>query len=145
MSELKEFVKKRTASFSGISSRKLYGLDAFYLNELPFIVITSDEQIVVKVYDSEVKKSLLTIHKASQWSLSNKVMESWFVLPNTFNKKKNKLSPILDITSKALLNPKKIKKKRIKKPKNEDMLNTPKNVVIASPSFFKRILKLITG
>jgi hypothetical protein len=47
-------------------------------------------------------------------------MENWFLLPETFNKKKNKLVPILEMTSKVLLNPKKEKKKRKKKEKPQN-------------------------
>ncbi len=146
MSELQEFVRKRTASYPGISSRKLYGLDAFYLKNSPFIVITANEQIVVKVDDFEVKKTILNMPEVSKWTLEGKEMENWFLLPDTFNKKKNKLSPILEMTSKVLLKPKKEKKKRKKKSdshksKQNNESKTSKNIV-KSPSFFKRLFGL---
>ncbi|MFT6070994.1 MAG: TfoX/Sxy family transcriptional regulator of competence genes [Bacteriovoracaceae bacterium] len=140
MSELQEFVKKRTASYPGISSRKLYGLEAFYLKNSPFIVITKDDQIVVKVDDFEVKAQLLNMPEVTKWSLDGKDMENWLLLPTSFNKKKNKLSPILEMTSKVLLNPRKQKKKRRSKPK------TPKSVALKietsqekPSSFLKRL------
>ena len=140
MSELQEFVKKRTASFPGISSRKLYGLDAFYQNNLPFIVISS-EQIVLKASDFEVKKTLLNMPEVIKWTLNGKEMKDWFLLPESFNKKKNKLDPILEMASKALLNPKKEKKRKkkngTKKPlepsKSEIKVNLEKKT-----SLFKR-------
>lgn len=116
MSELYEFITKRTAKISGISYRKLYGLDAFYIENIPFIIISSDEKIVVKIDDFEVKRYILKQYEVSLWVLSGKAMENWFVLPKGLNKKKNKISPILEMTSKVLLNPKKSKKKRIVKP-----------------------------
>ncbi|MFT6603801.1 MAG: TfoX/Sxy family transcriptional regulator of competence genes, partial [Bacteriovoracaceae bacterium] len=85
MSELQEFVKKRTASYPGISSRKLYGLEAFYLKNSPFIVITKDDQIVVKVDDFEVKAQLLNMPEVTKWSLDGKDMENWLLLPTSFN------------------------------------------------------------
>lgn len=141
MIELQEFVKKRTASFPGISCRKLYGLDAFYQNNLPFIVISS-KQIVLKASDFEVKKALINMPEVEKWTLNGKEMADWFLLPESFNKKKNKLDPILEMTSKALLNPKKEKKKRKKKaskkpmqePKSEDCQSSKKKV-----SLFKRL------
>lgn len=147
MSELQEFVKKRTAKFSGISCRKLYGLDAFYLSDRPFIIISSTEQIVVKVDDFETKKELKN-YQVTGWILNDKVMENWFLLPETFNKKKNKLLPILEMTSKVLLHPKKEKKKHKKKGKtkkcsdnitSEAKLST-KNMD-KGPSFFKRLFQ----
>jgi len=140
MSELQEFVKKRTANLKGISNRKLYGLEAFYICDKPFIVITSGEQIVVKVDDFEVKKTILKISQVVNWNLDGKDMENWFLLPDTFNKKKNKLTPILDITSKALLNPKKEKKKFKKK---VSIQKTSKKIDIKKKaSIFKRLLNL---
>ncbi|OUR96890.1 hypothetical protein A9Q84_11175 [Halobacteriovorax marinus] len=149
MSELQEFVKKRTSDFSGISCRKIYGLDAFYLSDIPFIVISSNEQIIVKVDDFEVKKTLLKIPQVSQWILNDKVMENWFLLPDTFNKKKNKLAPILEMTSKALLHPRKEKTKRKKKSKTQNnsdkiAVETVTNVE-KNPSFFKRLCNFIIG
>lgn len=150
MSELHEFVKKRTAKFPGISCRKLYGLDAFYLSEKPFIIISSNEQIAVKVDDFEVTKYLKT-HQITEWILNDQVMENWFLLPETFNKKKNKLIPILEMTSKVLLQPKKEKLKR-KKKKNKakncsdnlslEAQSSIKNVD-KNPSLLKRLLKKI--
>lgn len=148
MSELKEFVRKQTAKLSGISIRKLYGLDAFYLSDKPFIVIESNQQIVVKVDDFEVKKTIKAMPQVSEWVLNDKVMENWFLLPDTFNKKKNKLSPILEMTSGVLLRPKKEKKKRKKKPSsqnNSGKLTSQAAVKLENkPSFFKRLFKLVT-
>jgi hypothetical protein len=149
MSELQNFVKKRTSNYSGISCRKLYGLDAFYLSDMPFIVISSNEQIIIKVDDFEVKKTMLKTHQASQWTLNDKVMENWFILPGTYNSKKNKLSPILEMTSKALLHPKKEKSKR--KKKSNSQKNPPKAAletvtnIEKNHSFFKRMFKFISG
>jgi len=144
MSELLEFVKKRTAKFSGISGRKLYGLDAFYLNDIPFIVITANDQVVVKVEDFEVKKAIVKIPQVTQWTLNDKAMENWFLLPDTFNKKKNKLTPVLDMTSKVLLNPKKEKKKRKNKPNSQkksiQTKSKPLTSIVKEPSLIKRII-----
>jgi len=140
MSELQEFVKKRTANLKGISTRKLFGLEAFYINDTPFIVITSGEQIAVKVDDFEVKKTILKISQVVNWNLDGKEMDNWFLLPDTFNKKKNKLTPILDITSKALLNPK--KEKKIFKKKVSIQKISKKLDIKKKPSFFKRLLNL---
>jgi hypothetical protein len=141
MSELKEFVKKQTAKFTGISGRKLYGLDAFYLSDMPFIVIASNEQIVIKVDDFEVKKTIKAMPQVSEWILNDKLMENWFVLPDTFNKKKNKLSPILEMTSKVLLRPKKEKKKRKKKAATQNKIDRPLTdaKIEKRPSLFKRL------
>ncbi|MBT4792187.1 MAG: hypothetical protein HON90_11495 [Halobacteriovoraceae bacterium] len=143
MSELHEFVIKNMAKFSAVSCRKLYGLEAFYLSNMPFLVISSNEQIVVWVEDFEVKASLLKISQVSQWMLNDKLMENWFVLPKTYNKKKNKLSPILEMTSKVLLNPKKKKRKakshKIKKPVKKNLVKAV--IKEKKPSFFKRIFK----
>jgi hypothetical protein len=148
MSELKEFVNKRTCHFSGISIRKLYGLDSFYIRDIPFIVISSDDEIIVKVEDFEVKKSVLKISHVSEWILNEKVMQNWFVLPKTFNKKKSKLSPILEMTSKALLYPKKEKKKiksKSKSQSNTDDLAVDKLIRAKdSPTFYKRILQFFS-
>jgi len=143
MSELHEFIKKRTAKFSGISCRKLYGLDAFYISDKPFIIITSDEQVAVKVDDFQVKK-ILKIHQVTDWKLNDKAMDNWFLLPTKFNKKKNKLIPILEMTAKVLLKPKKEKIKRKKKEKTKkgtDNITTKK--VVKKPSLFRRFLKKI--
>lgn len=145
MSELQEFVKKRTAKYPGISCRKLYGLDAFYLSDRPFIIISSNERIVVKVEDFEAKKEL-KVHQITEWTLNSKVMENWFLLPETFNKKKNKLLPILEMASKVLLHPKKEKKKQSKKSKPKkcsdniisEAQSSIKNVD-KKPSLFKRL------
>ena len=112
MSELHEFVKKRTAKFLGISCRTLYGLDAFYLGNKPFVVITSDNQIAIKVDDFEVKNKLKLL-QVKEWTLNDEVMENWFLLPESFNKKKSKLVPVLEMTSKVLLHPKKEKRRNI--------------------------------
>lgn len=147
MSELQEFVKKRTANLSGISCRKLYGLDAFYLSNKPFIIISSSDQIVIKVDDFEVKNKL-KIHQAKEWILNDKLMENWFLLPETFNKKKSKLVPILELTSKALLHPKKEKKKNKKKSKmiktkNETLSGSLETIskVDKKLSLFERLFK----
>jgi hypothetical protein len=148
MSELYEFVKKRTANFSGISCRKLYGLDAFYLNDKPFVVISASDQIVVIVEDFEAKKSILKIPQVTQWKLDENIMDNWYVLPESFNKKKNKLTPILEMTSKVLLKPKKQKKKRKAKPnsKNKELKKPSMKVVNedTKPSLFGRLFKFFT-
>jgi hypothetical protein len=112
MSELKDFITKRTSSFAGISARKLYGLDAFYLSDSPFIVLSGNQDIVIKVEDFETIKLILKIPNTSKWVLNDKIMENWFVLPESFNKKKGKLDPVLEMASKVLLQPKKEKKKK---------------------------------
>jgi TfoX/Sxy family transcriptional regulator of competence genes len=146
MSDLQEFVKKQTAKLAGISIRKLYGLDAFYLSDMPFIVITSNEQIVVKVDDFEVRKTLLGMPQVSEWMLNDKLMENWFLLPDTFNKKKNKLSPILEMTSQVLLRPKKEKKKRKKKSSSQQKNNATDlkkaSKIERKTSFFKRLFNI---
>jgi len=114
MNELKEFLKKCTSKYSGISYRKLYGLDSFYLNDKPFLLITAKNEIVLKIEDFEVRNKL-KVSQIIQWKLDEKIMENWFLLPERFNKKKNKLMPILEMTSTVLLNPKKEKIKRNKK------------------------------
>ena len=148
MIDLKEFVKKRTASLPGISCRKLYGLDAFYLREIPFIVISSDEAIIVKVDDFEVQNTLLKIDNVSPWTLNNKAMNNWFLLPDTFNKKKSKLTPVLEMTSKALLHPKKEKVKRKKKSnaQKRTQMRASETVINVddSPSLFKKIFKFMS-
>jgi hypothetical protein len=148
ISHLYDFVKKRTATISGISNRKLYGLNALYLSDKPYIIISPEGRVVVKVEDFEVKKYLET-QNITEWKWKSKTMENWFLLPESFNKKKNKLSPILDMTSKVLLNPKKAKrkiknKKKIKK--NSLHTNQSSETVKNSntqPSLFKRILNLL--
>ncbi len=142
MSELHDFTKKLTAKYSGISSRKLYGLDAFYLGNKPFIVITADDQVAVKVDDFQVKKDI-KVHQVTDWKLDGKVMENWFLLPEKFNKKKNKLVPIFEMTSKVLLSPRKekTKLKRKKKPKKAVSAETKslKKTELKKPSLLKRI------
>ncbi len=157
MSELHNFIKKQTSHFSDISCRKLYGLDSFYLKDSPFILISSDDRVVIKVEDFEVKKKILEIPQATQWKLNDKVMENWFVLPDTFNKKKNKIAPILKMTESVLLNPKNPKKEKKKHKKNHKkkckgksgLQSKPKKTANNSPkiteekfSFFKKIFKI---
>lgn len=143
MSELQEFIKKRTLNFKGISSRKLYGLEAFYLSDKPFIVITATDQVAIKVDDFETKKELKN-HQVTEWTLDNKIMENWFLLPRKFNNKKNKLIPILEMTSKVLLQPKKQKTKKNKKKKTDTSASndTLKNAV-EKPSFLRRLINKI--
>ncbi|WP_372654327.1 hypothetical protein [Halobacteriovorax sp.] len=146
MSDLYQFVKKQSSKLPDISYRTIYGLDAFYLRNKPYIVISSDNRIIVKADDFELKAILKKKYQAEQWVLSDKVMYNWFVLPETFNKKKSKLAPILEISSKALLSPKKEKKQRKKKVKKDKQI---KNVeqepkVESSPSFFKKLFKFLS-
>ncbi len=147
MSELYEFVKKRTANFSDISYRRLYGLNSVYLGNLPFIVITSHEQIVIKVDDFETRKQILKTPHVSLWVLDGKVMDNWLLLPDTFNKKKNKLSPILEMASKSLQNPK--KEKRVNKKKSKTKRKTIEPDVVVSDdishSILNRIIKFFNG
>ncbi|GEM_PF-5897118 len=145
MSELYQFVKKQTSKLSNISCRKVYGLEAFYLRDKPYIVISSDDKVVIKIDDFEVKKIFLEKYQISTWQLNGKAMENWYVLPTTFNKKKSKLAPIIEMSSKALLNPRKEKKTRTKKSKvQKKNTNIEKAVEIKkSPSIFKKLFKFL--
>lgn len=146
MSELQKFISKQTAKLSNISSRKIYGLDSFYLRDKAFIVISADEKIVIKVDDFEVRDTLQKKYQATQWLLNDKVMENWFALPETFNKKKSKLTPVLEMTSRALLNPKKEKKKHSKKSKVQKKAPKVEKAiqVETSPSIFKKLFKFLS-
>jgi hypothetical protein len=142
MSELQEFIKKRTASFSGISSRKLYGLEAFYLGEKPYIIISANDEVIVKVDDLETKKELKKHQVTTEWTLDDKAMASWFLIPTKFNNKKNKIVPILEITSKILLQPKKKKSKNNKVKKAKKIANAaPKKKQVIKASFFQRLIQ----
>ncbi len=143
MSDLYEFVLKRTANISDITCRKLYGLDAFYISDKPFIVISAKDQIIVKVEDFEVRKSLQKIPNIELWKLGSKIMEDWFVLPETYNKKKNKLSPVIEMTAKVLLNPKKKPKKKKVKSKKIQMTPKRESKVKEDEPFLKKLFKKI--
>jgi hypothetical protein len=144
MSELHEFLTKSTSKFSGVSCRKLYGLDSFYLKEKPYIVISSEDEIVIWIDDLETRKTLLNSSQISKWKLNGRVMESWFVLPKSFNKKKNKLFPVLEMTSKVLLNPKKKKRDSKKNKLKKSAKGSISKVEIkkANLSIFKKIINL---
>ena len=140
MSELYEFVKKVTKTIPDISYRKLYGLNSFYMSDRPFIVITTNDEIVVRVDDFQMQKTIENIPQIERWILNDKVMDNWYILPEKYNKKKNKLSPILEMTSKVLLRPKKEKKKRIKKVK----VIADKKEQVKSNSLINKILSVFT-
>ena len=146
MSELYEFIKKRSANFSDTSYRKLYGLNSIYLGNLPFIVISSTEQIVVKVDDFETRKVILKVPHVIEWVLDDKLMENWLLLPDTFNKKKNKLSPVLEMAYKSFLHPK--KEKKVKKKKSKTRGKTIKQEVVVSdeksPSILRRFITFVS-
>lgn len=97
MSELKKFITKLANRYADTTDRKLYGLDAIYLKEMPFILINGNENIVLKIVRPETIKKILEIKGAAPFKLHGKVIEGWYMLPDTFNKKKNKLMPILDL------------------------------------------------
>ena len=142
MSELQEFIKNRTAKFTGISTRKLYGLEAFYLSEKPYIIISANDEVIVKVDDLETKKELIKHQVSEEWTLNDKAMENWFLIPTKFNNKKNKLVPILEMTSKVLLQPKKKKATNNKVKKAKKIANaTPKKVEVTKTSFFQKLIQ----
>jgi TfoX/Sxy family transcriptional regulator of competence genes len=126
MNELYEFIKKRTSHLPSISYRKLYGLDAIYISDFPFIVISSNDHIVVKIDDFIVRDKLLSNSEVSLWKLDGKPMLNWFVIPSRFNNKKNKLDPIFELTSKVLLHPR--KKKKVIRNKSKAKKTTEKTI-----------------
>ncbi len=115
MSELMQFLERDFSKIEEITKRKAYGLDAYYIKEKVFLVIEKDEHLILKVEDYLTKKKIFEIPNVLKWSLNGKVMEDWFKLPQTFNKKKNRLFPILEMVYSSALIPKK-KKKMNKKP-----------------------------
>ncbi len=114
MNELYQFITKVTSQFNSITARKLYGKEAIYYKENP-IVIISDERVIVRIPSLDRFPNLKAV--AEKWSLNDKVMDDWYLLPSSFNKKRNKLIPALEQVIEATKkpkanNPKKTKKKR---------------------------------
>lgn len=128
MSELQHFVKKLLEKYPAITCRKAYGQDAFYVKEKIFVVIAADDLIAIKVDDFEARKKILAITDIKRWSMNGKPIENWFLLPTTFNKKKNRLAPVLDMTYKAILNPKKQKSTNKKKKRSLTPLRVDKQI-----------------
>lgn len=128
MSELQQFVKKLTKDFSDITCRKAYGSDSFYVREKIFAVITEDDRVALKVEDYETGLQIQKISGVEDWVLNNKKMEDWYLLPTSFNKKKNRLYPVLEMSYRVVLRPKKKKEKHKHKKKQKPSVVANKSV-----------------
>ncbi|MCK5883097.1 MAG: hypothetical protein KAG61_05365 [Bacteriovoracaceae bacterium] len=126
MSELYQFITKITSHFDGISCRKVYGKDAIYYKELPIIVIT-DERVAIKVTALNDLPMLRPI--VTQWVLDENPMDDWYLLPASFNKKKNKLIPAIEQVIELIQRPKiknRIRKKKKKKTQTQKKIKEAK-------------------
>ncbi|MBL6988238.1 MAG: hypothetical protein ISR65_00580 [Bacteriovoracaceae bacterium] len=110
MSEVQLFIKKLTEKYGDVTARKAYGLDSFYVKEKIFVVITKDDKIALKVEDYSSQQKISQVRGIEKWRLNDKEMKDWLVLPTFYNKKKNKLSPILEMVHTTAIRPKKQKK-----------------------------------
>jgi hypothetical protein len=146
MSELQAFVHKLSLAFSNIQPRKTYGLDSFAIRDNVFIMITEDQKIALKVEDFIIREKILKIEGVEKWIYKNKEMENWYLLPPAFNKKKNKLAPILEMIHPTVQAPRKTpntKPRKIKKSKQQLITTNAhsKNKDQAKPNALTKILQ----
>lgn len=143
MDNLKSFIQKNLQKHSKITTRKLYGLNAFYQGEKPFILITNDLVIAIFIQNDELKSKYSSNRPLL---INDKLMPNWYLIPTTHNKKKNKLSPIFDEVLLYLNRPtsKKKKKKKIQKVNKQVSNEQVEKVVVTKESLFNKIINIFT-
>mgnify|MGYP003689978987 CR=1 FL=1 len=111
MKELYQFVKKSTTHLQDVTYRVSFGLDAVFISNKAFILISENEQIVIRIENLNFLTKIRASHDMPILILNGKEMEHWYLIPRSFNKKKNKLIPFINSAHTALFDKRKIKKK----------------------------------
>lgn len=124
MSELYSFLKKTTSHLGNVTHRTAYGLDAIFVKDKAFILVTKDNEIALRIEDLDFLAKRRESIELKQFELHNKPISHWYLVPTSFNKKKNRLIPLIDLSFDSLFNKKQKKKKISKKKriKNNDLI-----------------------
>jgi len=145
MSEEYKFLKKATSQIAGVTYRSAYGLDAVFIKEKSLLLVTKEHRIVIKIEDQELLSKKRESIELNVFELNGKEMEHWYLIPKSYNKKKNRLIPLIESASSSLF--KQRKRKRNLKKKKKVVHNT-NNIELKALSennkisFIERILRL---
>lgn len=93
MSELYQFISKITSSLPFITERKLYSRVSFYYKETPLLLV-DNESVVLHIEKLDLVPTLK--QALTPWTLDGRTMAHWYQLPQSYNKKKNKLQPAIE-------------------------------------------------
>ena len=133
MTELYTFLKKSTSHLQNVTYRKAYGLEAVYIKEKAFLLVTKEDEVALRIEDVDFLNKRRESIIMNQLYLHDKPMANWYLVPKKYNKKKNRLIPLIDSSYACLFKAKKKRKasKKIKSaivPKSEINLVTNTNV-----------------
>ena len=127
MSELYNFLKKTTSHLDNVTYRNAYGLDAVFVKDKAFLLITKDNEIALRIED----RDLLTKRRESidlkGLALHDKSMEHWYLIPTSYNKKKNRLVPLIDSAYLSLFKQRQKKRTNKKKKQNKKVTTNQDN------------------
>ena len=93
MNELHQLLSKLSSSLPSITERKLYGRVAFYYKETALVVIDG-ERLALHIEKIDQLPSLK--QAVTPWQLDGRPMNHWYLLPSSYNKKKNKVLPAIE-------------------------------------------------
>jgi hypothetical protein len=147
VSELYNFLKKTTSHLNSVSYRSIYGLDSVFTKDKAFLLVTKDNRIAIYIENEIFFKKRIESVKLDELTIDNKVMDHWFLVPETFNKKKNKLIPLIDSAHEALFiknkrNNKKNKSKQMRKKAAKKPANTDTQSSLVNEGIITKVLKL---
>ena len=98
-----------------VTYRISFGLEAVFVSNKAFILVTTDERLAIRIEDSDFLNKTKASFDMPELLLNDKKLEHWYLVPRSFNKKKNKLIPFINSAHTALFNKRKKKNKKIKK------------------------------
>jgi hypothetical protein len=114
MNELYNFLKKSTSHLNSITFRSSYGLNCVFAKEKAFLLVTNEQRIGVYIENKELLAKLEKSISLNELVIDNKALPNWYLIPINFNKKKNKLVPIINYAYDGLFIKNKRKNKRHK-------------------------------
>lgn len=148
MNELHQLISKLSASLPSITERKLYGRVAFYYKEIALMVIDG-ERLALHIEKLDQLPSLK--QAVTPWELDGRPMKNWYLLPPSYNKKKNKLLPAIEQAistwNKSKRPVKQVKIEKVAKKEMVPNLSSTQELVSAEQkphgfiNFFRRLFK----
>jgi TfoX/Sxy family transcriptional regulator of competence genes len=85
LSYLKEQVEHIVQEWPDVSTKRMFGCDAFFRGDTIFALIWKTGRIGVKLPETSAFHQLMAMPGAAPWQAGNKVMSSWVLVPEEFH------------------------------------------------------------
>lgn len=89
-----ELVEESSRGLAGVAKRRMFGCDAYFVDDAIFALIWKDGRIGVKLTEAGDYSALMAIEGAEPWSvMAGKQMSSWVLVPEEMHDDSEALTP----------------------------------------------------